>query len=199
MKYPENIKQIADLKPNFMGFIFYPKSPRFAEPMDAELLKALPKSILKIGVFVNETLDNILEYVKKYNLNGVQLHGSESEELCYTFKSAGLLVLKAFPIAEAADFGITDDYEGSCDLFVFDTKTPAHGGSGQKFDWSILSAYEGNTPFLLSGGISPNDANEIKAISHPKLRGIDLNSRFETEPGRKDPEMLGAFLRKFKS
>lgn len=195
MKYPENISQIVALKPDFMGFIFYPKSPRYAEPLDVDFMLSIPRSVLKIGVFVNEELDDMLEVVKKYGLNGVQLHGSESEDLCYTFKSAGLLTLKAFSIAEEADFDKTEDYEGTCDLYVFDTKTPAHGGSGKKFDWSILSAYQGNTPFLLSGGIGPDDAEAIKAIDHPMLRGVDLNSRFEIEPGLKDAAKLSIFLK----
>lgn len=196
MKYPENITQIVALKPDFLGFIFYPKSPRYAEPLDVETMNSLPRSVLKIGIFVNESLDDILEIVKKYSLHGVQLHGSESEEMCYTFKSAGLLVLKAFSIAEPEDFDLTEEYEGTCDFYVFDTKTPQHGGSGQKFDWSILSAYQGNTRFLLSGGITADDADTIKAIDHPKLWGVDLNSRFEVEPGRKDAEKLSSFIGK---
>ena len=194
MKYPENIAQIVALKPDFLGFIFYKKSPRYAEPLDVEVMNSLPSSVLKIGVFVNESLDYILETVKKYSLHGVQLHGSESEELCYTFKSAGLLVFKAFSIAEPADFDLTEEYEGTCDFYIFDTKTPQHGGSGQKFDWSMLSAYQGNTRFLLSGGITADDADAIKAIDHPKLWGVDLNSRFEVKPGRKDAEKLAGFL-----
>ncbi len=198
MKFPENIRAIAGLKPDFLGFIFYPKSPRYAEPLDVELMKSLPRSILKIGVFVNETQDNILEIVKKYHLQGVQLHGSESEELCYTLKSIGLLVFKAFPIAEAADFKATEDYEGACDFFLFDTKTPTHGGSGIKFDWSILSEYKGETRFLLSGGISVEDADAIKQLNHPQLVGVDLNSRFEIKPGLKNVEVLNQFIKKMK-
>ena len=199
MKYPENISEVIALKPDMMGFIFYPKSPRYAEPLDKEFMLSFPRNVLKIGVFVNEELDDMLEMVKKYNLNGVQLHGAESEDMCYTFRQTGLLTLKAFSIAEPADFDKTEDYEGTCDLYVFDTKTPQHGGSGQKFDWSILSAYQGNTPFLLSGGIGPDDADAIKAINHPMLRGVDLNSRFETEPGRKDASRLENFLKELKS
>ena len=199
MKYPENISEVIALKPDMMGFIFYPKSPRYAEPLDKEFMLSFPRNVLKIGVFVNEELDDMLEMVKKYNLNGVQLHGAESEDMCYTFTQTGLLTLKAFSIAEPADFDKTEDYEGTCDLYVFDTKTPQHGGSGQKFDWSILSAYQGNTPFLLSGGIGPDDADAIKAINHPMLRGVDLNSRFETEPGRKDASRLENFLKELKS
>jgi phosphoribosylanthranilate isomerase len=198
MKSPENIQAVVKLKPNFLGFIFYPKSPRYAEPLDEDLMKTIPRSILKIGVFVNETEENILETVKKYHLQGVQLHGSESEELCYTLKSIGLLVFKAFPIAEAADFKTTENYEGACDFFLFDTKTPIHGGSGVKFDWSILSSYHGETRFLLSGGISVEDAANIKEIKHIKFSGIDLNSKFEDSPGMKNVELLTDFLKDLK-
>jgi len=199
MKYPENIGEVAALKPDMMGFIFYPKSPRYAEPLDENVLKALPKRILKIGVFVNAPLDDVLEAVKKYALSGVQLHGSEPDEMCYTLRAAGLIVIKAFAISEAADFKATDDYEGTCDFFLFDTKTPAHGGSGQKFDWSVLSAYGGDTRFLLSGGISADDAEAISRINHPKLFGVDLNSKFEISPGLKDVEILGGFLKEIRT
>jgi phosphoribosylanthranilate isomerase len=198
MKFPDNIQAVTDLKPDFLGFIFYPKSPRYAEPLDIDLLLNIPRNILKIGVFVNETQDNILETVKKYSLQGVQLHGSESEELCYTLKSIGLLVFKAFQIAEAVDFNATEDYEGACDFFIFDTKTAAHGGSGVKFDWSILSEYKGETRFLLSGGISLEDVETIKLINHPKLAGVDLNSRFEISPGIKNVDLLAEFFSNIK-
>lgn len=198
MKFSENIQAIANLKPNFLGFIFYPKSPRYAEPLDTELLKTVPRNILKIGVFVNETQEIILEKVKKYGLQGVQLHGVESEELCYVLRSVGLLVFKAFPIAEVADFKVTEEYEGSCDFFLFDTKTPSHGGSGIKFDWSILSAYQGQTRFLLSGGIAAEDAETIKQLDHPLLFGVDLNSKFEINPGLKSVEKLDEFIKELK-
>lgn len=198
MKYPENIEAVAALKPDMMGFIFYPKSPRYAGSLDEKALQALPKRIMKIGVFVNASLDEILTLVKKYSLNGVQLHGTEPEEVCYTLRSVGLLVLKAFAISEAGDFKATEEYEGSCDFFLFDTKTPAHGGSGQKFDWSVLSAYEGDTRFLLSGGISIDDAEAIRQINHPLLAGIDLNSKFEVSPGLKNVELLNEFIRQLR-
>ena len=199
MKFPDNIQAVTDLKPDFLGFIFYPKSPRYPETLDIDLLLNIPRNILKIGVFVNETQDNILETVKKYSLQGVQLHGSESEELCYTLKSLGFLVFKAFPIADATDFKATENYEGACDFFLFDTKTPTHGGSGVKFDWSILSSYQGDTRFLLSGGISVEDVEIIKLINHPKMIGVDLNSRFEISPGMKDSTLLAEFITAIKS
>ena len=114
MKFPENILRIADLQPDFMGFIFYPKSPRYAESLDINTLNSLPKSIKKIGVFVNEDLEDILTIVYKYNLDGVQLHGSENADICRKLKDTGLLVLKAFPIADAYNFNVTKTYEGAC-------------------------------------------------------------------------------------
>jgi len=195
MRIPENIAKVAALKPDFMGFIFYPKSPRYAEPLDLATLKALPKRILKIGVFVNASLDDMLTVIKKYSLNGVQLHGTESEDICYTLRLAGLLVFKAFPVAEVSDFDATDRYEGTCDFFLFDTKTKEYGGSGVKFDWRMLESYKGETAFLLSGGITADDADAIRAINHPKLSGIDLNSKFEVSPGEKNVELLKGFLK----
>ena len=194
MKFPENIKSVAALQPDFMGFIFYPKSPRYAEPLDIDALNSLPKSIKKIGVFVNETEENILTIVTKYKLDGVQLHGSELVELCKELRKSGLIILKAFPIAEAYNFRVTKTYEGSCDYFLFDTKTEAYGGSGVKFDWTILDEYKGETPFLLSGGIAADDVDVILKIEHPKFAGIDLNSRFEVNPGLKNVEILKEFV-----
>lgn len=199
MKHPENIQLIAALHPDLMGFIFYPKSPRYAEPLDAAALNALPKSIKKIGVFVNEDLENILTIAHKYNLDGVQLHGTELETMCAELHKAGYIVIKAFPIAEAYNFKVTKKYEGTCDYFLFDTKTDAYGGSGVKFNWSMLDEYTGETPFLLSGGIAADDAATILEIDHPKLAGIDLNSKFEISPGLKNVEMLKVFLAELKS
>lgn len=194
MKVPENIKQVAALQPDLMGFIFYPKSPRYVEPLDAETMTALPESIRKIGVFVNEDLERILTLTYKYKLDGVQLHGTENTTICRKLKEAGLLVLKAFPIADAYNFKVTGAYEGVCDYFLFDTKTATYGGSGQKFDWGILNEYKGETAFLLSGGIGADDADAILKINHPKMAGIDLNSKFEISAGLKNVELLKSFL-----
>ncbi len=195
MKYPENIQNIAALQPDMMGFIFYPKSPRFAEPMDIATLRSLPKSIKKIGVFVNENLENILTIATKYDLDGVQLHGAELVDMCKKLRKAGYLVLKAFSIEAAYNFKVTKAYEGACDYFLFDTKTDAYGGSGVKFNWGMLDEYVGDIPFLLSGGIAPDDAKAILKIEHPKFAGIDLNSKFEVSPGLKNVEMLRLFLK----
>lgn len=198
MRFPSNMLEVKMLCPDYMGFIFYPKSPRYAEPLDITTLSAIPTTIKKIGVFVNETLENILTIVTKYQLDGVQLHGSELVEMCQELKEAGLIVLKAFPIAEAYNLKVTKKYEGVCDFFLFDTKTDAFGGSGVKFNWAILNEYQGVTPFILSGGIAPDDAEAILKIEHPSMVGIDLNSKFEISPGLKDLPLLQEFIHKIR-
>jgi phosphoribosylanthranilate isomerase len=197
LKYPENIQAVSDLKPDFMGFIFYPKSPRYAEPLDSAVLNSLPATIKKIGVFVNEDLENILTIAYKYKLDGLQLHGAELVDMCRELKKLGYLVIKAFPIAETYNFKVTKSYEGVCDYFLFDTKTEAYGGSGLKFNWKMLNEYTGDTPFLLSGGIALDDAEAIQKIEHPKFAGIDLNSKFEVKPGLKNISLLKDFISNF--
>ena len=197
MKNPQNIKDLTALNPDFIGFIFYEKSPRYCAN-ELDNLDFIPKNIKKIGVFVNENIDKILEFAKKYDLNGIQLHGSESPDICRQIKANNLLVIKAFSIAESADFERTKDYEGVADYFLFDSPpTPKikYGGTGIKFDWSILNDYQGNTPFLLSGGISVDDAKMIKKITHPHFFGIDINSKFEIEAGVKNVELICSFLK----
>ena len=194
MKYSENIKAVSVLKPDFMGFIFYPKSPRYVGALDISVLNEFPKTIKKIGVFVNENLENILTIAYKYKLDGMQLHGTELVEMCEKLKEVGYIVIKAFPIAEAYNFKVTKAYEGACDYFLFDTKTDAYGGSGVKFNWKMLDEYKGETPFLLSGGISADDAEDILKIEHPKFTGVDLNSKFEIKPGIKNVKLLEKFI-----
>jgi phosphoribosylanthranilate isomerase len=193
MRYPENIKGLVKLSIDFMGLIFYEKSPRFVEGIDLSGLSALPK---RVGVFVDAEMDYITEVANKYGLSLIQLHGNESPDFCK--RLPGLKIIKAFSIPEYSDFEQTKPYEGIADYFLFDTKTPQHGGSGQKFDWNILNEYKGDTPFFLSGGISLEDAERIKQIQQPKLYGIDLNSRFETKPGLKDIELLKQFINTLK-
>ena len=199
MKSPENIKEVAALKPDLMGFIFYPKSPRYADLLDIEALAALPANIKKIGVFVNESLENILTILYKYKLDGAQLHGAELVGMCHELKSVGYMVIKAFPVAEAYNFKVTKAYEGVCDYFLFDTKTEAYGGSGLKFNWKMLDEYIGQTPFLLSGGIAADDAEAIRKIEHPLFAGVDLNSKFEVSPGLKNAKLLSTFIGELKS
>lgn len=196
MLFPENIIEAAALEPDYMGFIFYPKSPRYAGALDPAVL---PDNVCRVGVFVNAPLSEIGNTAERYGLQTVQLHGSESPETCQALREKGYEIIKAFGIETTDDFKQTVPYEDSCDLFLFDTRTPAHGGSGRRFDWHILDFYNGNTPFLLSGGISPEDAEEILNIRHPCLYGIDLNSRFEIEAGLKNTGLLERFIKTIRS
>ncbi|GHT61993.1 N-(5'-phosphoribosyl)anthranilate isomerase [Bacteroidia bacterium] len=194
MKYPENISELIHLPIDMMGLIFYEKSARYAGGLPADALRIVPPGIQKVGVFVNSFAEEIFEKARKYDLQMVQLHGVESPDFCKKLKNAGIKVIKAFQIEKAGDLQRGNWYENTCDYFLFDTKTPAYGGSGQKFDWEILSSYTGQTPFILSGGIGPEDAESIRKIRNPKLYGVDLNSRFEVRPGEKDIEKLRGFL-----
>ncbi len=195
MKYPENILEVSTLLPDYLGFIFYMKSPRFADRLDLSVLNSLPKNIKKVGVFVNESLENILTCIEKYNLDAVQLHGADNKKLCREIKEeAKTMVIKVFPIMASYNLKVTKDYEEVADLFLFDTKTDLYGGSGQKFNWNILHDYQGEKDFLLSGGISADDVKAIRKLEHPKMIGVDLNSRFEIKPGLKNVEMLREFI-----
>jgi phosphoribosylanthranilate isomerase len=195
MRESDNIKAIAKLKPDFMGFIFHPGSPRFADDLlDRETLSSLPGDIRKTGVFVNSEFKEILSKVTKYSLNVAQLHGDESAELCRRLRNKGIQVIKVFRIHERTDFAKLSDFIDCTDYFLFDTMTAKHGGSGQKFDWNLIYKYDAGHPFLLSGGIGPMDADEIKGITNPYFKGIDINSRFELSPGLKDAERLRHFI-----
>ncbi len=190
LKDVDNANAIAVLPVDILGFIFYEKSPRFAGGMTGQ--PAPDKH--KAGVFVNSPKEYVLEQVKKYGFDHVQLHGNESPEDCLYYKGLGLKVIKAFGIAAAADFEQCKLYEGCCDLYVFDTKTVLYGGSGRSFNHSLLSSYHGDTPFLLSGGISLEALDDIKQVQHERLAGYDLNSRFETAPGIKDCTAVAKFI-----
>ena len=199
LRDPENIREIAALQTDFMGFIFYPNSPRFASQLDAGSLTSLPTSIKKTGVFVNENLENILTAISKYNLDAVQLHGADNKKLCRKIRQeAKTMVIKVFPIMDASNFRVTGDYEAVADYFLFDTKTDLYGGSGQKFNWNILQEYTGNKSFLLSGGIGADDVKALRAIEHPLLAGVDLNSKFELKPGLKNVALLKQFIDELK-
>ncbi len=194
MKYPENIQDVAELRPDFMGFIFYDKSPRnVTDNLDKGVLKALPKSIKKIGVFVNASFEEIIKQVTDYQLDGVQLHGNESPVLCLQLKMQNLLVIKAFSVDKNFNFAVTEPYKKAVDYFLFDTKaTGGHGGHGVAFDWKMLDNYDNEVPFLLAGGVSLENIEEVKKLTHLNIYGIDVNSKFEIEPGLKDVEKLKA-------
>jgi phosphoribosylanthranilate isomerase len=195
-----NILEITQLKPDLMGFIFFPGSLRYADMNLSSLItSSLPKYIRKTGVFVNSDYDAITAFVRKYSLDIVQLHGDESPDICRRLKDTGIHVIKTFNISRAEGFDNCSEYIPYTNYFLFDTLTPGHGGSGIKFDWSILDNYNLKHPFFLSGGISPGDASEIPKIDNPSFYGIDINSRFETEPGLKDIESLKKFIAEIRS
>ncbi|MDR3094950.1 MAG: phosphoribosylanthranilate isomerase [Bacteroidales bacterium] len=194
MRFPENIAEIAGLQPDYLGFIFYEKSPRYAGDLAPEVVRTLPANIQKTGVFVNAAENFIAETVEKYQLNLIQLHGNESLEICLAMRKIRPVV-KAISVETANDVvhaAVT--YQNTVDYFLFDTKTPLFGGSGAQFDWSALTAYTGNTPFFLSGGIGADDAERLKTLQHLQLHAIDVNSRFETTPGMKDAAELRKFM-----
>ena len=192
MRNAENIREVSALGIDLMGFIFWPKSSRYV----SEPPNYLPIDCKRVGVFVDATLEDIRQHIHDYQLDIVQLHGHESPKFAEALKPA--IIIKAFNIATAEDLAQTIPYEGLVDFFLFDTKAQLPGGSGEQFDWSVLSQYEGTTPFLLSGGIGPDDAERIKAFHHERCIGIDLHSRFELAPALKDVHQLKEFLKKVK-
>ncbi|GEO04676.1 N-(5'-phosphoribosyl)anthranilate isomerase [Adhaeribacter aerolatus] len=199
MRQPENIQEILALKPDYLGFIFYPKSTRFVgDEIPADSLKNMPATTCKVGVFVNETYETIRQTAEKYKLEAVQLHGEELPELCQQLKETGLLVLKAFSVDDAFAFETLEAYEGTCDYYLFDTKGNDYGGNGVRFNWDILKNYQGETPFFLSGGIDLAHVDQIKRLELPLLKGIDINSRFELSPALKDSAKVQAFFGKIR-
>lgn len=194
MRNSGNIQEIEILDVDMIGFIFYPKSSRYVY----ELPGYLPTHAKRVGVFVNENKDTISTIADRFSLDYLQLHGSESPECCRRLAKAGYKIIKALPIAHPDDLVPALAYQDSCHYLLFDTRCEQYGGSGNQFDWSILSAYQGEIPFLLSGGINLYSVKALKEFSHPKLAGYDINSRFETKPGFKDKERISLFLNELK-
>ena len=193
MRDPENIRAIEALGVDWMGFIFWPKSSRYVGERPAYL----PTRVKRVGVFVDDDIQNIKQKVEDFGLDIIQLHGQESPDYVRQLTSVcgdSIAIIKAFNIATAEDLKQTNAYNDIVDYFLFDTKAKMVGGNGTKFDWSVLSSYHGETPFLLSGGIGPDDAEDIRMFHHPQCIGIDLNSRFELAPALKDTDALRIFL-----
>ena len=222
MRDADNVQQVAQLGVDMMGFIFYPKSPRYFEGLGQSEDFPLPrtdadKTVKRVGVFANDTFENIELQTLRLGLDAVQFHGGESPDFCKKFqeeheeflftqlkpwleeqgievKTKPFKLIKAISVSTAEDIQKYKEYVGAVDYFLFDTKCKAYGGSGEQFDWSVLDAYDGDVPFLLSGGIGPEDAERVKEFHHPMCIGIDLNSKFEVEPGLKNVEKLGRFI-----
>ena len=192
MKFSENIREIESLEPDFMGFIFYKKSKRFFN--ESKLI--LNDNINRVGVFVNQEVNEVIDIIKKYKLDYVQLHGDEDVRYCLSIKSI-CKVIKVFKIDDTFNFDKIKKFENVSDYYLFDTKTNLHGGSGIKFDWEILKKYNSKKKFFLSGGISEDDIEEIKKIKkiHPII-GIDINSKFELPNLKKDRAKIKSLIDK---
>lgn len=192
MREEQNISDLEKLDIDWMGMIFWSGSKRYVSRPPSRL----PQRVKKVGVFVDASLDDIRQHVNDYQLDIIQLHGHETPAFLEVLKP--LTLIKAFNIADTSDLQNTKVYEGIADYFLFDTKGKIVGGNGEKFDWTVLTAYEGATPFLLSGGIGPGDAQKVRQFHHQKCIGIDLNSRFESAPGLKDIDQLQTFIKQIR-
>ncbi|GAB2767222.1 phosphoribosylanthranilate isomerase [Salinimicrobium soli] len=200
MRDPGNIREVAELKPDYLGLIFFEKSPRHVN----EVIPETNASIKKTGVFVDASADYILKRQQEYKLSAIQLHGNESPQFCRELKNSlpkNVELIKVFSVGEDFDFSELEPYEGVVDFFLFDTKGKNKGGNGISFDWEILKKYPSTVPFFLSGGIGPEGVSEIKELhqffeqqnKQGIFYGVDVNSRFETEPALKDAKKLKIF------
>lgn len=212
MRDPENIRAVKALDIDLMGLIFWPKSPRYVSSIpvhagiipdmaDDKIVEGRSSECKLVGVFVDEMPQTVITHAYNYRLNYIQLHGNESPTYIDNLKRTlipdilpDVKIIKAMSIREADDVKRWREYEGHVDMLLFDTKCKCVGGSGEQFDWSVLDNYDGSIPFLLSGGIGPDDVERVKAFHHPMCAGIDLNSRFETEPALKDVNALRTFI-----
>jgi len=196
MRDPENIAELVELEPDFIGFIFHEPSPRYCN-RPPEIV--ISKTIGKTGVFVNKPEDYILRKKEDFQLDYIQLHGSETPEFCQKIQQVAGPVIKAFNLNDNFDFNRLEAYTSCCDFFLFDASGPNVGGNGITFDWKLLEKYHGTTPFLLSGGIDENMAVTIKQIDHPAFYGVDINSRFEIRTATKDINKIKNFKHELQS
>jgi len=216
MREPENIRAVSALGVDMIGLIFYKQSKRYVsqintyagiipDRVDDEMRKDDASAVKRVGVFVDEMMQNVVTRAYNFQLDYIQLHGEEEVTYIDNLRKTldpdicpGVKIIKAISITSAEDLKKAEQYEGHVDMLLFDTKCETVGGSGRQFDWSILEAYNGTLPFLLSGGIGPDDAESVKAFKHEKCVGVDLNSKFETEPALKDVEKLKGFIETLK-
>ena len=220
MRDADNIRAVVDAGADMIGLIFYPKSPRcvtmidsrsglIPDHADSDFTKVATNDKVSsinvrpqlVGVFVDDLPQNIVTRIYNYDLDYVQLHGDESRITCDNLRRTidpdirpGLRIIKAIPVADARDIDRWREYEGVVDMLLFDTRSDRIGGSGNRFDWTLLDRYDGDIPFLLGGGIGPDDVDRVRAFHHPQFAGIDVNSRFETQPGIKDIHLLRNFI-----
>lgn len=199
MRELDNIRTVAQTGIDWMGMIFWPRSSRYVS--DLTVADSIPEGIVRVGVFVDQHIDLIADIALRCRLNIIQLHGNESVEVIRQIRQRlgkEVKMMKAISVSSADDTNKAADYAEAADYLLFDTKCKTVGGSGCQFDWSVLSQYRGSTPFLLSGGIGPDDVEAVCRFRHPKMIGIDLNSKFEVAPAHKDAEKLSSFINELK-
>ena len=192
LKFESNILGLSKLEPDYMGFIFWEKSKRLVKGTTPNLSQT---KIKKTGVFVNADFEEIKDKVHIHKLEAIQLHGLESPEFCKKINNLGVEIIKAFNIDENFNFNILEKYKLCSDYFLFDTKGKSPGGNGIPFDWEILRNYKYEKKFFLSGGIGIESINTIKKIKNLNLPlfCVDINSRFELNPGEKNIELIKSF------
>jgi phosphoribosylanthranilate isomerase len=211
MSEEANIEEVLGQQnqPDYLGFIFYPTSPRFVgnHTLSPDFMRSLASRVSTVGVFVNAPIDDIVQAVERFDFHAVQLHGAETPAFCTDLgihltkpiqSGFRVQVWKAFSIATKEDIEAIAAYNDVVDLALLDTKGAAHGGNGTRFDWSLLRYYSASVPFFLSGGIAPEHGEEIRQIYEQRLsnrlRGVDVNSRFEISPALKDAQKVHSFL-----
>lgn len=197
MRDHRNIMDVAKLNPQYMGFIFYDKSPRFVGN-GFSLPPTLSSSIRKVGVFVNESTKVIAERAS-LGFDFIQLHGNETAEQCAALRDTGLKIIKAFSIDKDFDFRDVSPYKKNVQFFLFDTRGKLYGGNAETFDWKLLKKYDHEVPFFLSGGLTPENIAQLGDVSNMNLHALDLNSGVEKSPGMKSMSKVGAALRAFRS
>jgi phosphoribosylanthranilate isomerase len=190
MRDRENILQLSRLKPDYMGFIFYPASPRYVG--EDFVVPEISSDTLRVGVFVNAGTEDILLKTRNNALDFVQLHGEESPAQCLELKKSGVGIIKVFSVDDEMDFRVTENYKDVVDFFLFDTKGKHYGGNARTFNWEVLSRYDQTIPFFLSGGITPNHVESIRKLELPFLQVIDVNSGVEISPALKDINKISA-------
>ncbi len=200
MRDAENIRMADQLNTiDWMGFIFYPASKRYVGELSPS---SLPQHSQRVGVFVNEQIQKVKDLQSKYQLDLIQLHGDESPDYCKQLRvkmGSQVKIIKMIPISTAHDLDHCKEYEDVVDYFLFETRCASYGGSGESFDWSLLRDYNGQLPFLITGGIGPSDVLKVQSFSHPLFAGIDINSCFEISPALKDIKAISNFINKIKA
>lgn len=198
IKSEDNLAALSTLPIDMIGLNFYPDSLRYVGPEVVPIwYDILPDEISRVGVFVNESIDEIMDIADEYRLDYLQLHGDEQLEFCAK-AAAQLPIIKVVRVGTTVDWNLLKEYEGIAQYILFDTDSNAYGGSGHKFDWSLLADYPLNTPYMIGGGVGPEDTNQLQAHKHPQFVGVDINSKFEIKPAEKNTELVKRFAQELK-